>query len=332
MTIRKSRTESRVVWPFTHSEHFFDRCAIRISSTEEFDSQRNVFAVENLSEYGGSLNLDLSISIDPSELESEVNLRQQDVSVLLIVENEEARLNKVRKIWLLADLPREHSTVILPGDLSPKGIGIVLVAVLSTVRDADDSGRAWRPGSILAERRYRIVPPASASLFQVNFTDFESRGWDNRSLWRVDFRALESCDEAPPEDTVEVHLNKNLPLLYALFSATATRNPKLSPSASLVRPLVTAEILHDVCCRTLQHLAKYRGSNEDDYQSPVEVVQPGTLADRVLLALEGQAAIPPAEAIRLAAEDPETLKNRIHGMVAVGRAFSQEALDRMRQS
>lgn len=327
MAIRRSRTELRETWPFRTYEQAFDNCALRLDTHEQFDPGRSTFTVE-VEQVGGPalLHVELKLEVSAKAIGDATRIDVDNIDVAVLVQNDDAKRHEDIQRWPLQSLKHRHEFRISDSRYGPRRIYIVLAAYLNTEIPVEP-GRAWRRGSLLSERRFVIVTPASASLFRVDFTEFSKHGWNPDALWHVDFSQLEAVAELSPEEIVEVHLNAELPVLATLFQAKATRMPKLSSVAAVVRPLVTAEILFDVFAEVLRAVGRLQ---EDDSVFSLDALEPGSLAERVVTTIREQTHLDPAAAVDAAASNPALLKETIHGLVGVGRAYSQRNLDRLR--
>lgn len=321
MATRARRAVSRPSWPFSRSEHAFDGCALRIGA-EPFDSGKSTFIIDESEGFGiRDLEFEVKLALDPARMTEETGIRPKDIQVAVILYNDGAKLHDQLARWPSESVPRTLNGSLKVGTYGPHEVELALVAFLGRGLEYRQ-GRAWRLGSSLAERQFRICVPTAASLLRVNWTSFAEKGWPSAALWHLQIRSVEGLLDALPEEVIEIHLNKDLPVLVELFSAAATRNANLSPTAAVLRPLVAAEILYDIVLAVLRGLAEHDEISVDDLEQD-------RLAARVLALLREQANLEAMEAIRRAKEEPESLKGSIHAIVDVGRYYDHRLLERL---
>ncbi len=327
MTSRVWRTESREIWPFAHARAAFDNCALRLDPNEEFDPRRSTFALDEQG-LARDLPYELLLRVDARRLRETTEVAAREVDVALVLENDAAKRHEVLKRSSLEELPSRFEGMVPQARSGPRRVRFRLVALLNRERPRSRSGRfAWRVGSVLAERRFS-VGPSPDSLFRVHWTAFAEQGWDPRALWYVHARNIDLlCSDADPEEVIQVHLNKDLPALHALWEASATRNQDLSPVAALLRPLMASETLSGLATVVLRQLGHLQGER-DDFDP--EQIERSSLGAIVLTGLKKGTRLSTAELIRLATDEPELLKMKIQGAIAVGRNYTQATLERLR--
>ncbi len=104
------------------------------------------------------------------------------------------------------------------------------------------------------------------------------------------------------------------------------RNQRLGPIAALVRPLMTAEIFAEIGDVVLRYLnSRQRDGNFDPSQ-----LDRDSLAAAVVAGLRKATRRAVADLLTLATEDTAKLHMSIHQAVAVGKAYDQATLERIR--
>jgi hypothetical protein len=328
VTAKTIRTESREVWPFAHADTVFDTCALRLVSTEEFDAGRNAFALDD-NRLDDAIEYEFQLDVDASALASSVRLDAKEIDVALILENDDGKRRSVLHRQPLMKLSRKLEGKIRPEEYSRRRLVLRLVAVLKSGRKANGNrDSAWRVGSVLAQRVFSLGP-APDTLFKVHWSPFAERTWEKDALSYVEVRdeSLLGSD-VEVDEVVQVHLNSDLPLLVAVWKIGATRDIRYGPFAASLRPLVAAEIVHEIALVVARHVAKLR---ESDAEFDLESMDPASLAAKVLGGLSRAIETPKEALYQEAIENPARLRVRIQHAVGVGRGFSRAVLERWEQ-
>jgi hypothetical protein len=268
----------------------------------------------------GPLHLEFRLRLDIHRFAEGVNLKPEEIEVAMMLYNDASRRHCVMDRWDLSRVPIEVEKDLAGDTYGPQEVVLGLVAYLR--RDLKPSlTHAWRKGSILSERSYKLIVPTAQTLFQVDWTAFEARGWPADALWSIEMMGLEDSYDSSSEDLIKVHLNKDLPALVDLFSAAALRRPASSAAARVLRPVVVAGILADVSVEVLRTLNTLGTKKED--------LEERSLAARVMSVLEGQGLTMP-QALSLADEESHLLRRAIQGAVGVGKAYDERMFERLR--
>jgi hypothetical protein len=325
MTTKTVRTESRELWPFAHSDGTFDTSSLRLAPTEDFDPSRNKFALED-EQLDDAIQYEFKLDVDASSLVRTVQLDARDIEVVIVRENDDGKRRVALHRYPLSKLPRNLDGTIRPEDYSRRRLVLRLVAALKTGRQL--GGRAsvaWRQGSILAQRAF-VIGPAPDTLFKVHWSPFAERGWEKEAISYVELRdpRLLGAD-VEVDEVLQVHLNSDLPLLVAIWKAGATRDTRYGPFVASFRPLVAAELLHELAVVVTRYVAGLR-KVEADYD--LEDLDPASFAARVLTGLARALGSSKEELFQEAMEDPERLRVRVQDVVGVGRGFTRTVLER----
>jgi hypothetical protein len=184
-------------------------------------------------------------------------------------------------------------------------------------RDAD--GSAWRKGSVLAEKRFRIRRPHSETLFPVKNTSFERRGWESEALWYVEPLNIEECNEQSLKEVVLAHVNKDLDALQFLWNKSTPRRGKVPRiAANMVRKQIVAGLLHTVCRLVVCEANEKKGEEaqiDPDNGSATDVVL--NLLEDVLSEEEQR------KNVQLMVEYPEEVERKLQHHVGCGDAFDE---------
>lgn len=327
MTLRSSRTESREVWPFAHADKAFDLCALRIDRDTEMDPRRSVFTLDEHA-LSSDVNYEFMLKLSVDQLSKSTLVQPDQIDVAIIFENDDARRHEMLQRWRLVEMPTKAQGVVRFNRYGPRRFRFRLAAFLAQKRASAPTFSANRLGSVLADRRFSIGP-SPESLFKVNWTSFIGQaGWDPNALWRVEVINADLFGaDAEGDEVLKVHLNKDLPTLHALWESSATRSPRLSPVAALLRPLIASQILCDLCEAVLGHLARSRENVPTDRAASLDTT---SLAGRLLSKLRKATHLDDSELIRLAGDAPEELSMRLQGLLGVGKKYDRGMLERLR--
>lgn len=328
MTTRTIRTETREVWPFAYSETAFERSALRLVSTEEFDDGRNVFALED-DRLDEDIEYEFKLDVDGAALARSVRLELKSIDVALVMENDDGKRRTVLHRHPLSKVPRSFEGTIRAQDYSRRRLVLRLVALLNSEGKHDvTDGVASRQGSVLAQRAFAIGP-APDTLFKVHWSPFGERGWDKDAMSYVEVRdeSLLGAD-VEVDEVAQVHLNSDLPLLVAIWKIGATRDTRYGRFATSVRPMVAAEILHEFALIVGRHVVKLRESEAD---FDLESLDPSSLAARVIGGLSRAIGMTKEELFRESVEEPTRLRMRVQDVVGVGRGFARTVLEKWEQ-
>jgi len=273
------------------------------------------------------LRYELLLRVNANRLCEEAHASPREVDVALVLQNADAKRTRVLHRINLVRLPPRFEGTVPKSNHGPRRTKLQLVAFLNRSRPASKDGRAaWRVGSTLAERHFTIGLSAD-NLFRVHWSSFREMGWESYALWHLEMKDPDMLlAAAEPDDVLQIHLNEDLPALVALWSPAAMRNQRLGPIAALVRPLMTAEIFAEIGDVVLRYLnSRQRDGNFDPSQ-----LDRDSLAAAVVAGLRKATRRAVADLLTLATEDTAKLHMSIHQAVAVGKAYDQATLERIR--
>jgi len=323
--MRTRRRESRESWGFKHFPTALGSCGLRIDANEPFDPVTSTFILEGMPGPEGQL-VELSLDLNAASLAAQSGLRLSDLELVLIYSNAESR--RIAPLWRTgaAGHPRKWAGRISTETLSPRRYELTLQ--LSLIRDREQElGKVWRRGSVVAGRTWVVTNPKSSSLFSVDWTSFSERpGWDRDAMWHVEFMSSDGFDSFSPEEVVQLHINKDLEALRTLFLPSARRSPRLGPITAVLVPMVLAGVTTEIMGRVLRWAYPLVAEGDLD----LDDVDEKSLVARVLHAANSM-GLHPADAIRLATEEPEKLVMLVQGRFKIGRSLDSGALDRMRR-
>lgn len=323
--MRTRRSVSRESFAFVHFPRAFHNSALRLSSEDEFDPGISAFVIEE-PPFGTPRPFELQVEVDVPALARQAGIPAQAVSLSVILESQELKHDQVLETWGADEVPTKWSGAIPANGFGERRSTLVLVCHLNQTRSPSLSV-PWRAGSVLARRAFSVSLPAHASLFQVSWESFASMGWDSKALWHVEFKETEGFHEINPEDAVALYANKDLPAFHRLLAPGASRNPKLSVTSKIVLKMVASMMAADV---TIPVLADLHRSVRESLVI-VDEVDGDTLAGKIL-GLVSLMHLDPIDAMRLASDEPNRMRERIQGMLEVGDTLDQRALDRILSS
>lgn len=321
--MKARRRESRESWDFKHFPAALRACALRIDPNEPFDPAASTFAIDSVPGPQGQY-VEVSLALNAASVADQARVMLDDLELVLLFSNAESR--RITPLWRssASGHPSKQPVHIESSMLSPRRYEVVLQLVL-TRELRRHPGRAWRKGSVLADRSWTIVSPTAASLFAVDWTSFSERqGWDRHAAWRVEFLGTDGFDSAQPEETVQLHVNKDLEALRALLAPTASRSPRLGP---ITRVLVRV-VLSDVTAEILGHVLRWAHPLLSNGQLNATDIQSDSLASQVFKAAK-KLGLDPGEASRIAVEDPGRLSMLLQGHFGMGQSLDGAALERM---
>ena len=323
--MKTHRRESRESWDFKHFPAALRACALRIDPNESFDPAISTFNIDGMPGPEGQY-VEVSLELNATSVADQARVVLDDLEFVLLCSNAESR--RITSLWrsIASARPSKQTVYIELSKLSPRRYEVVLQLVLARELRRQP-GRAWRKGSVLANRSWTIVSPTAASLFAVDWTSFsESEGWDRDAVWRVEFTGTDGFDSAQPEEIVRLHVNKDLVALRALFTRTARQSPRLGPLTRVLVPVVQSGVTVEILGRVLRW-AHPRLLNEE---LDVIDIQSDSLAGRVFKAAE-MLGLDPVEASRIAVDEPERLSMLVQGHFRIGRSLDGAALERMKR-
>jgi hypothetical protein len=268
-----------------------------------------------------NLRVELALDLDPGWVEDECGIPSEELSFAVVEEQPFVRRNTLRAKWRIADVPDQHAFDVSADEYGSSPFSVRLVIVLHQDRPTTSVGTATRRHSIVSERDFLVHAPVSRSLFLVENTSFDERGWDRKALWYCEFRDLEGAAEGGPEEVLTVHLNKDLTALQELWRPAARRNPVRRPAAAMIQKLVGTGILVEVVSTVLNH--HYAGTSEDDGEP---AIQAGSLLSRMRASLEVGLHLEFEEITRMAANQPGLLVRRIQDWTGCGSDFDRDVL------
>lgn len=323
------RTLRRQVWPFARSEGALDAIALRLNATDEFDPAKTSFLME-APEPGEvrPIYLDLRLRLDGNAIAQAALVPIEAVSLCLLLEHTPARTVERLAEWPITGVPPRWEHEVPPLAYSGSELRVRLSAVFTapTGPHQKPSTAARRPGSILCDKAFAIRAPQSKSIFKVENTSFSLKGWEP-AIYFLDITDPIGAMTDPPEDVLEVHLNKDLPSLQYLWTRAATQHgPATRVAANMIRKTVLASVLADMAIPVLAALCQDSKSEE-----AVLPPEPGSLAERLLQTLCKLLRLSQGALVTLANDRPGELRRRIQGAVGVARAFDQDALSALRE-
>jgi hypothetical protein len=319
--MKGAHTERREIWPFSRATDGLDDVAFRVNRDGQFDSTLTSFELpaDNGSGDSGPLTVEIQLPVILGSLAAACRVPPDSVELLVSIDHPGARTTRIFDRWS-ANVPKEVTITLQPTEYSPAEIIIRVGAVLARTLEPDDD-RAWRIGSALSSRELRIYRPISSSLFKIENTSFIERKWDP-AAWFVEFMNLEAAHEAPPEQVLTVHVNKDLEGLQMLLDPGASRRgPAVRVAAGMVRGLLLTGILADVTLEVLREFGRKRAETPD--------LEPdsGSMVEAVLSSLERAMGLPQPDLITLALENPLDFRRRVSGLKEITRAFGRESYE-----
>ena len=305
---------------------FFPRalsgCALRLSGDQHFDSGLSAFVVDDrVPTQPLEFEVQLEASLDG--LARQAGVPSEALALSVVLEQEDLKDHVVLQSWTGADLPKKWSATVPGEQVGHRRVAVRVMAHLDREREAA-ADRAWRNGSLLAEREFVISFQGTASIFKVAWESFRQKGWDPEAIWHVEFHVLDGFHELSPEEAVSVYTNKDLPALTWLLSSSASRHAKMATPSKMTLRLVAAMAVADIAGPVLRDLRDRAETAEVD----PEAVDPETLAGRVVDAL-GRLGIRPEGAMHLASEQPSELRERLQSLTKVGTVLDRQAMERM---
>ena len=324
--MRTRRRESRESWVFKHFPTALRACALRINPNEAFDPVTSTFAIDDMqSPEGQYVEVFLERNVARS-VADQAQVSLDDLEFVLLYSNADSR--RLTPLWRssASGHPRRWSGHIASSTLSPRRYELILQLILAR-NCRQHLGRPWRQGSVLADRSWTITSPKASSLFTVDWTCFSEReGWDRDAMWRVEFMGSDGFDSASPEETVRLHVNKDLEALRALFSRSARRSPRLGSVTAVLMPVVLSGVTTEILACVLRWAHPLVSDGELDLSE----IQSDSLAGRVFEAAK-KLGLDAVEAGRVAVEEPGRLAMLVQGHFKIGQSLGSAALDRMRR-
>lgn len=317
----QKRTLERTVYPFKVGEGALDRCALRLAGSDAFDPHVVSFDLDPSGE-PDALHPELFLSLSPAHVEEKAGLPARSMRLWVVEEHSMARITRVAATWQLHEVPQSHRIDFAPEAYGSQSFSLRLAIALAEQRDrAAANGTAWRRGSLLCEKAFVIRRPTSTSLLPVRNTSFAAQGWEPSAIWYVQWHDLQAPHEASCEEALEVHLNKDLPALQALWSSSARRNPSRRPTANMVQRTIGAAILAEVSVAILGKLFDLRSGGTGEVDIADE-----SIAGALLANLTDALNTTRDHLIELAGQKPGDLTRRIQALVDCGKVFGVDAL------
>ena len=320
--MRTHRRESRELWGFKHFPTALRACALRIDPQERFDPVTSTFVVGDPTGPDGQY-VEVLMDLNAASLAEQAEVNLDDLELVLTFRNRESRL--LLPLWRIgaSGHPRKWGGRIPADRVSPRRYQLTLQLSLANDRERE-LGQAWRTGSILASRSWTVTNPDRSSLFNIDWTSFSDKGWDRDAIWRVEFMSADGFDSASPEETLNLHINKDLEALRSLFQQSARRSSRLAPITAVLVPMVLSAVTTEIITRVLRWAHPLVVARELDLSE----VDGDSLAGRVVTAV-GKLGFEPSEAARLTVDEPETFVTLVQGGFNVGRSLDGAALERM---
>lgn len=314
------------VWPFDRSDRALDKVAMKLGRDSTFDAGRTTIVLEPAAD-GAPRDIPLEVLLDPDvqAIEADCGIGRDRVYLSVVVSDVLARVTWEEKRWPLDRVPRIWKLTLRDCSGGPVRVKIVATLRGSQPRGLSSRSVAFRDGSVLAQKVFSLSIPLSRSLFPVENTSFRDQGWDPNALWFVEWRDLDGAHLVSPEDAVVVHINKDLPALQELWRPAATRSNSLQrTTANMVRELVAAEILTELCCAAFGSFCRARASDA------TLTAEPESLTGRLLEVMQRRTGIVKDAPLLWAKDSPGQISISIQGLMKSGASFDLDALNALR--
>lgn len=130
-----------------------------------------------------------------------------DLAVAVRIKNANARKFETLGTFGLDSVPAGFQPIqpLYPGADFEVVISVVAIKRLVVPNRPD----TW-PGTQLVSRVFSFT--SAGGMFPIQYADFESRGWHDDAIWRVDLN-VEATD-SPPEDCLSIYVNRKLRPVY----------------------------------------------------------------------------------------------------------------------
>ncbi|MFL6387373.1 MAG: hypothetical protein ACJ71U_07790 [Terriglobales bacterium] len=245
MAIRAIRTKR--IYPYTRADLALDATALRIKdSSPAWNPASRRLVVDGYE--GGALDLEAKLVLDLPELRSRaLGGTTSPIAISIVARCPSTRWTKeLKRIDLPAssDTPFEDTIAFdVAGEWIAKKLELCIATALVSERPVQGF-LARKPWNILAEKRFDIVLEPTGREFPNEWVSFREKGLPH-GLWHLRFSAQDVS--IPPEDALNVQLNKDVVAFVRLLSTSSSRKPELRIARGItlryIATAVTANLL-----------------------------------------------------------------------------------------
>ena len=319
---QNKRTVSRPSFAFPFFPTALKACAARIDRDDDFDEGVSVF-LHDFVPGSEPPSIEVLLRLDLRDLALQSGLAPGDVRAALVVRSDELRRRTVLAEFTPDEVPGTWAGPIPIDVFGLSRVEVDLVCYLDA-QLGHSFERAWRRGSVFAQRSWSVVSPRYSSLFTVTWEHFSGyEAWQKDALWRVDFPEGERFHEVSSESAVVVTLNADHTGLHSLLELPGT-TPAARATKAIVTKMIFSEILSTIVNSVVADFRRF--ATEEGVR--FEDLEDDRLTTRVLHFLQ-DAGVSEADLINGRLSDHAAVSHFVQGTISLGQAFDLAAWERI---
>lgn len=240
------RTAKRNVRPFSDISEIMGACELRVEKNGTFSSNET-FAIADMDP--GNLGIAVRIPLPPDDIEERTELKREDLSVIVIVDDNRLKKSECVLKKSLDEIdgePYEFSEVQMRSFFWKGNVSIDVAMVLSGNKELEP-GRPFRAGHWIAKKRFSLNAAKENPTFPLlplKGEEFRNRGLPEATVYFVDFLYDHlNIPQSELENALKIYVHEDV------FNSLV-RNEN-APHVRLTERILMTEILSCIMAKSL---------------------------------------------------------------------------------